>query len=190
MNFVAQPLLDIHYNPDYGGGIQKSIIWALALVGGFLILTACINFVNLATAQAVNRAKEVGIRKVVGGNRAQLFRQFILETSLLTLVALVVSMGLAKLALPYVNQLIEAELTMPFFQDPQLMLFLVVTLIAVTFFSGAYPAMILAGFRPIEALKSKFATRQIGSFSLRRGLVVAQFVVSQLLIIAAIVITS
>lgn len=190
MNFVAQPLLDMHYNADYGGVVQKSIIWALALVGVFLILTACINFVNLATAQAVNRAKEVGIRKVVGSNRGQLFEQFIIETSLLTLFAVAISMGLSHLTMPYVNKLIEAELTLSFFRDVQLMLFLVAIWVAVTFFSGAYPAMILAGFRPIEALKSKFATRQIGSFSLRRGLVVTQFVVSQLLIIAAIVITS
>lgn len=190
MNYIAQPLREMHFNPDYGGGVQKSIIWALALVGVFLILTACINFVNLATAQAVNRAKEVGIRKVVGGNRGQLFRQFILETGLLTIIAVAVSMGLSQLALPYVNKLIEAELTLNFFSDPKFLIFLAATLVTVTFLSGAYPAMILAGFRPIEALKSKFATRQIGNFSLRRGLVVTQFVVSQLLIIAAIVITS
>lgn len=190
MNFVAQPLSDVHFNPSYNGAVQKSLIWALAIIGIFLILTACINFINLATAQAVNRAKEVGIRKVVGGNRRQLFWQFLLETGLLTLLAVGVSIFLAKLALPYVSELVQSELKLQFVQNPPLPLFLAATLLLVTFLSGAYPAMILAGFRPIEALKSKFATRQIGNFSLRRGLVVTQFVVSQLLIIAAIVVTS
>jgi predicted permease len=188
--FKPQPLADIHFNPDYNGIAQRSYLWALALVGLFLILTACINFVNLATAQAINRAKEVGVRKVVGGSRAQLFRQFMLETGLLTLLAIIFSAVLAKMALPYLNQLTESDMRLDYFSDVKYLIFFVAMLILVTLFSGAYPAIVLTGFKPAEALKSKFASASFGSFSLRRALVVAQFVITQFLIIAAIVMTS
>lgn len=188
--FKPQPLADIHFNPDYNGIAQRSYLWALALVGLFLILTACINFVNLATAQAINRAKEVGVRKVVGGSRAQLFRQFMLETGLLTLLAIIFSAVLAKMALPYLNQLTESDMRLDYFSDVKYLIFFVAMLILVTLFSGAYPAIVLTGFKPAEALKSKFASASFGSFSLRRALVVVQFVITQFLIIAAIVMTS
>jgi len=188
--FKPQPLADIHFNPDYNGIAPRSYLWALALVGLFLILTACINFINLATAQAINRAKEVGVRKVVGGSRGQLFRQFMLETGLLTMLAIIFSAVLAKMALPYLNELTFSNMSLDYFSDAKYPIFFAAMLVLVTLFSGAYPAIVLTGFKPAEALKSKFASASFGSFSLRRALVVTQFVITQFLIIAAIVMTS
>jgi putative ABC transport system permease protein len=186
--FRLQPLADIHFNPNYSGVVEKRYIWALALIGLFLIATACVNFVNLATAQALTRSREVGIRKVLGGMRAQLFWQFITETALIALFATVLAFCLARQALPYVNQVLDMRLSIPIVADSWLMIFLIALLTGVTFLSGSYPGLILAGFQPVLALKGKLNQQHIGGFSLRRALVMVQFIISQLLIIITIVI--
>jgi len=186
--FRLQPLSDIHFNPNYSGVVEKKQIWALALIGIFLIATACVNFVNLATAQALTRSKEVGIRKVLGSMRMQLFWQFIAETALITLFATILAFCLAQQALPYVNQLLDMHLSIPLIGDTWLILFLVIVLTVVTFLSGSYPGLILAGFQPVLALKGKLNQQHIGGFSVRRVLVTGQFAISQLLIITTIVI--
>ncbi|MCB0530662.1 MAG: ABC transporter permease [Lewinellaceae bacterium] len=188
-SYKLQPLKDMHFNPDYGGDVPKTMLFALAIVGLFLIGTACINFINLATAQALNRSREVGVRKVLGSSRWQLFNQFLLETGLITLAALVVSILLVSWALPFVNDLTHSELTVNLYSDAGLLLFLLVMLFGVTLLAGAYPAFILAGFKPVQAIKGKINTQTLGGYSLRRGLVVTQFVICQIMIIAAIVIS-
>lgn len=188
--YKLQPLSEIHFNTDYDGYVDKKYLWALGFIGLFLIVTACVNFINLATAQALNRSKEVGVRKVLGSLRPQLFWQFIAETFLITLSALVLAYCIAEVTLPYLNGLFKTEVAINIFSNIRLVAFLVLLTVVVVFLSGSYPGIILSKFKPVTALKGKLSQNYIGGFSLRRMLVVTQFIISQLLIIATIVVAS
>ncbi|MDR0793728.1 MAG: ABC transporter permease [Chitinophagaceae bacterium] len=188
--FKLQPLADIHFNTDYDGYVNKKYLWALALIGLFLIATACVNFINLSTAQALNRGKEVGVKKVLGCTPAQLFWQFIAETAFITIVAVAAAYGLAKLVLPYLNELFKTELSIHPFINYGLLIFTLVITVVVIFLSGSYPGLILSRFQPIVAIKGKLSQKNVGGFSVRRTLVVVQFAISQMLIIVTIVIAS
>jgi len=184
--FKLQPLADIHFNPAFDGKMSGKNIWALSLIGVFLIVTAAVNFINLATAQALNRAKEVGIRKALGSIRGQLFWQFIAETAVINLVAMLLAFVLIRLTLPLLGVLFDVPVSLHFFQG--IYLFLPLLLVLVIFLSGAYPGLVIAGFQPVRALKGALTQQHVGGFSLRRGLVVTQFVISQLLIIGTLVV--
>jgi len=188
-HFKLQPLSDVHFNTELGDNSRKNQLTALFLIGVFLVVTACVNFVNLATAQALSRSKEIGVRKVLGSLKGQLFWQFIMETTVITTLAFVIALGLAILALPYMNEMLESKVSIDFLHEPKQWMFAAMLLIAVIFISGAYPGLVLAGFQPITALKGKLTQQQIGGFSLRKGLVVTQFAISQALLIGTIVIT-
>lgn len=187
-HYKLQPLSDIHFNVDYEGVIAKKNLWVLTLIGLFLIVSACVNFINLATAHAVNRAREVGVRKVLGSKRTQLFWQFVAETGLITAISIFVALGLSYLALPYVNALFNSQMSINLFSDVELLLFIPLLAVLVTFFAGSYPGLILSGFKPIQALKSKSAQKNPGRFNIRRSLIITQFAISQMLIIGTIVI--
>lgn len=188
--YHAIPLADVHLHADYGSGISSRYLWTLGLIGLFLLLTACVNFVNMATAQALNRAREVGVRKTMGSTRAQLFWQFMSETGVIVLSALLIGLVAAYAALPYLNRLTETELAFHFTRDLTLYGFLAALLVLVVFLAGAYPGVALSGFRPSASLRGAVDSRQVGGFSLRRLLVTTQFAISQALIIGALVVTA
>ncbi|HVI46029.1 MAG TPA: ABC transporter permease [Chitinophaga sp.] len=188
--FRAFPLATVHFDANFASAIDKRYLWGLALIGLFLIVTACVNFVNLATAQALSRSKEVGVRKVLGGLRTQLFWQFIAETALITLMAAVAACVIAWIAMPYLSQLLDVNLQLPLFNSSGLPLFLLLLVIVVTFLSGAYPGLVMARFQAVLSLKGGLSQRHIGGFSLRRILVITQFAICQMLVIGAIVIAS
>jgi ABC-type antimicrobial peptide transport system permease subunit len=189
-----QPLKEIHYDARYGNYtghvFSKDLIFALSAIGIFLLVIACVNFVNLSTAQAVNRAREVGVRKVLGGNRQQLIAQFLGEAAIISLFALIVSILAAVCSLPVVNNLLDIKLAASALYEGNMIVFIAAALVAVTLLSGFYPAFLLSGFNAAKVLKSSLSVRQEGGISLRRGLVVLQFGIAQALIIATLVVAS
>lgn len=187
--YHSLPLSALHFDPDYGVGMAQRNLWALGLIAIFLLVTACVNFVNMATAQALNRSREVGVRKSLGSTRPQLFWQFMSETSLIVVLAAGMGLLLANVALPVMNQLTGTVFTINLARDSSLYGFLAALMVAVVFLAGAYPGIVQSGFRPVQSLKGPLDSNQAGGFSLRRVLVTTQFVVSQVLIIGAVVIT-
>jgi len=189
-----QRLADLHYDDRFGvnGGhvINKSRLWVLSLVGILILVMACFNFINLATALAARRSKEVGVRKSLGGSRFQLMRQFMGETSLLVLLSVVLGSVLAAVVAPQLKHISEVPDALPFFSNPVIWLFLAAVAVVVSFLAGFYPAMVLAGFNPIKALKSNTVPDRAGGGALRKSLVVLQFVIAQALIIGTLVTVS
>jgi len=192
--YVTQPLSEIHFDDRFGNfrghTFSHSLIKALAFIGLFLIVIACVNFINLATAQAVNRSREVGVRKVLGSNRRQLAIQFLGETALITITAVILAILVAEITLPFLNRLLETKMTMNFIFNPWLALSILIITVSVTILSGLYPAIILSGFNPITALKSKITAKTVGGISMRRVLVVLQFAIAQILIIGMLIVVS
>ena len=187
-----QPLPEMHMDDRYDtyqvNRLSSKTLWILGIIGAFVLTVACINFINLSTAQSVKRAKEIGVRKVLGSNRGQLFRQFLYETALITFIAVLLGCLLTTLFLPSLRNIVHKPITPDLLYSPVLLLFVLLTGIAVILLAGFYPAVILSGFDPIAAIKSRISIRTVGGVSLRKGLVVFQFVIAQLLIIGAIVV--
>ena len=187
-----QPLTKMHFNTDFdlfrSDGLSLKELWSLGLIGLFLLIVACINFINLATAQSVSRAKEIGVRKVLGSNRAQLVKQFLLETCFITLISLLLGCVIAQVSLPLLNDLLGKDLSLNFLKQPSILLFLLLIAVIVTLLAGFYPAMVLSGFNPIMIFRNKLISKRTGGLSLRRSLVVFQFVIAQLLVIGTIVV--
>ena len=188
--FHFQPLVDVHFDVKriVGGAIRLSLLWSLGLVGLFLVLTACINFVNLATAQALRRSKEVGVRKTLGSTRWQLVGQFLLETGLIVLTAIILALLLAIITLPLFNQWLNIHLSLQL--NAQTIGFILLLIGVVVLLAGGYPAVVLSGFSSWAALTGKLSLRSGGNYSLRQSLIVLQFVICQALIIGALVVAT
>jgi putative ABC transport system permease protein len=191
IKYELQRITDIHLHSkiqdeaEAGGDI--SYIYIFGAVAGFMLIIACINYMNLATARSANRAKEVGIRKVMGSQRTQLVYQFITESVVITLIALVISIALIYLLLSTFNSLSNKQ--MPFgyiLQAPVLLSLLGIVLFA-GIVGGSYPAFYLSGFNPVNVLKGKLAAKG-GSVFFRKGLVVAQFAISIFMLISTLIV--
>lgn len=161
-------------------------LYTLASIGFLILLMACINYVNLSTALAISRSKEVGVRKVLGGTRAQVRWQMFSETGLLVLFSAALGIGLAILASPYLKEVLMAQARLDLLSW-QLWFFVLSLVALTTFLAGFYPAFVMGRFNPVEAIKSKIPSQKIGSVSLRRALVVIQFAFAQVLIMATMV---
>ena len=184
------PLKDVYFSA--GGDFDpvkhgdKTVVFIFLSIAILILLIACINFMNLSTIRAVERSKEVGLRKVLGALRNNLVWQFIGESILLTLIACILSTGLLELLLPYYNSLLGYTLTVSWSALP-VYLFLVAVIIIVGFLAGSYPAFFLSAFKPIESLSGKLRLGKGGSL-FKQALVVVQFSISVLLIVGTIII--
>jgi len=191
--FHALPLSELNHNPRYGGRAPLPILYALILVGLFLIAAACINFINIATARALKRAKEVGVRKAMGSTRWQLVGQFLLETTLVMLAAVALALLLVELNLPRLNQalaMLNADLSVFQLFRPDSLGWFGGLVLGVILLAGLYPALVMARFRPAVALRGHLTARQVGGTSVRRGLVGVQFFITQLFVLVALVMTA
>ncbi|MBB6611651.1 ABC transporter permease [Pontibacter sp. Tf4] len=194
-NPVFQPLSDVYLHSaafKYDQSIRGNITYvrALSIIAVFILLIACFNFVNLATAKSMQRAKEVGVRKAIGASRAQLTVQFLGETVVLTLISVVFAAALTSLLLPSLNAFTGKEMQFNIFTNPALVLLLIGLTIVVGILAGLYPALVLSGFKPVKVLKSAVVVQsRVGRIQwLRHVLIVVQFALSVFLIICATIV--
>lgn len=191
---LLQPLSTLHFDSRFGNTLGDHItamatLRTLSFIAVLIIIMASINFINLSTAQSVGRSKEVGIRKVLGSSRQQLVVQVIGETTIIVVGSVLLALGVAKLAMPWLKNIASVPDSIALFSVGSL-LFLAGATLVIILFSGVYPALIVSGFKPVLALKNKITAASVGGIPLRRTLVVAQFAISQLLIIGTIVAVS
>ncbi|QMW06994.1 ABC transporter permease [Spirosoma foliorum] len=192
--YALQPFTDMHLSqelPASNGLVDESnptFSYILSGIALFILLIACINFVNLTVARSLKRAKEIGVRKVVGGARVQLIIQFLGESFILCFAAFALALILIELALPTFNQLANKALALSYLFDTQLVIGYVALFIVTSLLSGFYPALILSGYNPVQTLYSRFNLS--GKNYLQKSLVVLQFSLASFLIIASLTIYS
>jgi putative ABC transport system permease protein len=192
LDYSLQPLAAIHLHSNYDGGEFEpngdiKYIYLFSAVSLFILILAVINFINLSTARSASRAKEVGLRKVLGSFRLDLVKQFLTESLILCLLALAVACLLLAVLLPLFNRLAAKELTLSALANPSALAAVMALTLLVTIMAGAYPAFVLSAFRPAAILRGH-AGSGAGRGRLRRGLVVFQFAVSALMIIGTLVV--
>jgi len=189
---TLQPLSDIHFNRDYDGKVSKTTLLNLSLLAVFILLLGSINFINLSTAQASERAKEIGMRKILGSSKGQLISRFLNETFLLTFISAILSLLIVPFLLKGFSDFLPAGLKGIGIWQPHVLLFLLLLIAVVGFLSGIYPALVLTGIRPLSVMKNQLlagtgGTRRVW---LRKTLTVSQFVIAQFLIIGVLVVKS
>ncbi len=186
---LLEPLKDIYLRSARGGEVSGDInnVYIFSIIGIFILLIACINFINLMTARSVERAKEVGIRKVIGAGKSQLKYQFIGESILICLFAFIITVVLIAFFLPYFNDLAGKTVSGGIFSNPSMIVVLLLISLCIGILAGIYPAFVLSSFKPINVLKGSFSTGSKGIL-LRKGLVVTQFTISIALIMGTIIV--
>jgi putative ABC transport system permease protein len=185
--YKLQPLRDMHFSALYGGVISNRNLNVLMIIGFFLLITATFNFVNLATALNFQRTKEAGITQVLGATKKSIFWRFIAETSLILMASFAFAMIISWFALDYFNVWLGDRLRFDFVFDQTFALFLPLLFLFVLFAAGSYPGLRMAGIAPLSALKGVQNVVNKRGYSLRKSLIVAQFAISQLLVISMIV---
>ncbi|SCW65746.1 ABC transporter permease [Mucilaginibacter sp. NFR10] len=188
-----QPVTTIHTTPGHEHELTKTLdpafLYIMILVAVLIQVVACINFMNLSTARASKRAKEVGVRKVIGAGQGDLMKQFLGESFMLTLMGVAIALPLLVLLLPYLNQVTHTDIHLSFFSNYRLWLMLMGIVVVTGFVAGSYPAFYLSAFKAIKVIKGNF-TSHISAAGIRKSLVVFQFVLSIVLITGIIVIYS
>ena len=193
-HYLLQKLSDLHFDAKFSNfsrrTISKDTIAGLAIVAAFLLLTGSINYINLATAQSILRSKEIGLRKVMGSNRANLILQFLTETFIVVAISGVIAFLAAEVLRFNLQSLLNFNLTSYNFADPFTIGCTLAIVVIVTLFAGLYPSVAISRFNPVTALKSKFATGNVSGISLRKVLVVLQFTITQLLVVGTFIVVS
>ena len=188
---IAQPLSDLHYNEEVGTSgnhiMDKKKLTVLSLIGFMVLIIACFNFINMANAQSVTRAKEVGIRKTLGIGYGQLMSNFLVETALLVGVSLLIGLGIAYLTTPLLQYISPLPDNISLLDGQGLILFLSLLFVTVTLLAGIYPATILSSFKPIQIFRAGFEKSLGSGVVLRKTLVVLQFVIAFGLIISTVI---
>lgn len=193
-DFDLQPLADVHFNSTYAGGgqwvqaVNINWLWIFGAIGLAVLILACINFINLSTAQALTRTKEIGVSKVMGAGRIQLIRQFMVEAWVLALISGALALGATYMSMPAINKMMDKQIAYDFLQNPILIASLLVGILITGLLAGLYPAWVLTRFNPTDVLRA--GTNVAGdhrSTWLRKGLVITQFSISiALLIVVAL----
>lgn len=190
-----QPLNDLHFNSKYGAFDQhqahKPTLYGLLLVAAFLLILGCINFINLTTAQAAQRAKEIGIRKTMGSTKRQLIAQFMNETGALTIIATLLSIALLPLLLKAFADYIPEGVTFSRIMEPGIIVFIIALMVVVSLLAGFYPSLVLSRFKPVLVLKNQAYsdTGKTRSAWLRKTLTVSQFIIAQFFIIGTLMVS-
>jgi len=192
--YYFQPLSQVHLDTEYGINnynyvTGKDTIFILSAIGFLILIIASINFVNLSIAQSIKRSKEVGMRKVIGANRIHIIGQFVGESFLFTLIAFLLSIVITYYVLPFAGDLLGNNASLSIFNDWIILIYLALTFVVVNILTGLYPSIILSKFNPVEAFKNKLIIRKANSFSFKNGLIVFQFIISQVLILSTIIIS-
>ncbi len=192
-HYRTQDFSELHFDPRFrnfsGRTITHETLLALQIIVFFLLFAGCINYINLSTAQSTLRSKEIGLRKVMGGQAGHLIMQFLTETFVVVSIAAVVAVILVTALMPSIQDLLQLQISFDL-TDPVILLSLVGVVIGVTVCSGLYPAFIISKFNPIATLRAKFNNDKIGGVNLRKVLVVAQFTITQILAVGTFIVIS
>jgi ABC-type antimicrobial peptide transport system permease subunit len=188
-----QPLSGIHFDEEFDNFSQRQAhlptLYGLLVVDAILLILGCINFINLTTAHSVQRAKEIGIRKTMGGSKHQLIIQFLSETFLLTVLATLLSLVIIPFLLKIFSDFIPPEIHINMIAQPHVILFIIALIVVVTFFSGFYPSLILSGYKPVSVLKNQVGNSAKTRKSwLRKSLTITQFTIAQAFVIATLIV--